>query len=533
MPPIITIKRLPLLARLLVNSLAQAGTAIAAIFLLRAVFQGFVEPTSRSDVVWLALGIAAVAMARSLLRVAERVDSERLGQDYVGATRSALFDRLSTTTPAWLMQRSQGVLMVRFATDLNGIRLWVGNGMPRLIVGLIASVAAIGALCVISLPLGLITVVVVSLTTVAGAIVAVRFRSATTDLRRRRGQLASNTADRILSISTVRLSGQAPRERRRIDRQSVRLISAATTRRFYGSVIGALPELGSGVAIAIAVISQISSGNSAGSVADLVAVVAVIGLLSTYSQDIARGATAWNTYRVARIKLNQVFDAPVHEGTGVSGEKSLIPMVGRLRFDSVSFEDVFDGLTFELEPNTVTAITGPNGSGKSLAIEIAAGLVKPDSGAVEIDGVDIASIDASLLAQSVGVVSSQIPLVRGSWRRNLTFRSPDSTDSEVTEIIERVGLTQHVATLRRGLRTQISYGGAGMPSGIRQRIFLARALIGGTKVLLLDDPDIHLDADGRRLVAAVLNSRQYTVLIATNEADRIENADKMITLPTP
>ena len=116
----------------------------------------------------------------------------------------------------------------------------------------------------------------------------------------------------------------------------------------------------------------------------------------------------------------------------------------------------------------------------------------------------------------VGIVSPDLPLLSGSIEKNLRYRSPDSSPDEVEKIKRLCGVDDLIRQLPRGEHTKIREGGRNLSMGQRSRILMARALLGGPRILLLDEVDAHLDARARQAVQDVIRTFSGTVLWVTH-----------------
>ena len=155
-PPVFDKGRLRLCMRLISNGLGQALTAISSAVLVKIGFDHLVALPAAgiSPVfVWIGLGLLTTAACTAGLRTWERIDAERMGQDYVHQTRLVLFQRLTSLSPRALQQRSRGGVMLRFVSDLSALRQWVSLGLARLIVVGITTLGALLALALIHLSL--------------------------------------------------------------------------------------------------------------------------------------------------------------------------------------------------------------------------------------------------------------------------------------------------------------------------------------------------------------------------------------------
>jgi len=210
-----------------------------------------------------------------------------------------------------------------------------------------------------------------------------------------------------------------------------------------------------------------------------------------------------------------------------SGAPQLEPGPGRLEFDEVHLAGSLHGISATAEPGTIVAVVGPNGAGKSSLLALAARLVDPDTGAVRLDGQELAAHDLPSVRRSLSMVGPDLPLLRGSVERNLRYRWPEAPDEEIERVRRICSIDELLAELPDGSSTRISEGGRNLSAGQRQRIALARALVGDPRVLLLDEADANLDAAARAIVNRVIREGRgrRTVLVVSHRAEVLEWAD--------
>lgn len=117
--------------------------------------------------------------------------------------------------------------------------------------------------------------------------------------------------------------------------------------------------------------------------------------------------------------------------------------------------------------------------------------------------------------------------MRGTLRRNLTYRKPTTSDEELSAHLVRCGLGGLAASLPGGFDFWITEGGANLPAGVRQQISIARALLGNPPILMLDRASAQLDQDGRVAFRDMLARYSGTILTITDDADEIALADQV------
>jgi ABC-type multidrug transport system fused ATPase/permease subunit len=211
--------------------------------------------------------------------------------------------------------------------------------------------------------------------------------------------------------------------------------------------------------------------------------------------------------------------------TEIPGAPDLILGPGRLEFESVSIPGALQGVSAIAESGQVVALVGPNGAGKSTLLALAARLIDPTQGLVRLDGQDLATHNLASIRRAIGMASPDLPLLRGSVGKNLRYRCQDASAEEIARVGQLCEIDAVLAELPEGEKTRISEGGVGLSAGQRQRIALARAILGNPSVLLLDEVDANLDAQATAIVDRVLANHRGTVLLITHRSERLAAAD--------
>ena len=169
----------------------------------------------------------------------------------------------------------------------------------------------------------------------------------------------------------------------------------------------------------------------------------------------------------------------------------------------------------DLPAGSTIAVTGPNGSGKSTLLAVLARHLDPVAGAYLHDDVDVLRLPLERARRRIAVVDDDTHVFATSLRANLALAAPDADDTTIEAALEDAGLATLTTELPAGLDTVLGSGGRGVSGGQRTRLGIARALLSGRPVVLLDEPVAHLDPPTARSVVADL-----TRVAGTSEAPR-------------
>ena len=224
-----------------------------------------------------------------------------------------------------------------------------------------------------------------------------------------------------------------------------------------------------------------------------------------------------------------------------SGEQTRLPdPSGRISIDSVvvfgaaaKSEPLLKRISAEVAAGEFIAIVGPSGSGKSLLVRTLVGVVVPRSGAVRVDGADIKLWDPQQLGSQIGYLSQEIDLLPGTVAENISRFSPAPDDAAIVAAAQAAHAHSLILSLPDGYQTVIGTGGHPLSGGQKQQIGLARAFFGAPRILVLDEPNAHLDAEGEAgLEAALKEARDkgVTILIVTQRQPIAARADKVMIL---
>ncbi|MGH2884840.1 MAG: amino acid ABC transporter ATP-binding/permease protein, partial [Solirubrobacteraceae bacterium] len=191
-----------------------------------------------------------------------------------------------------------------------------------------------------------------------------------------------------------------------------------------------------------------------------------------------------------------------------------------------------DGVSLRLEPRERVALVGPSGAGKTTATNLLLRFLDPAQGRVTIAGRDVREFRQDDVRRAISVAGQESHLFSASIRENVRLARPDATDDEIADALIRARIWEWIQGLPDGLDTSVGEEGRGLSGGQRQRIVLARALLAGAPVLVLDEPTAHLDpvTAGALVDDVFAAAGDRTVLLITHRTEGLELVDRVVTL---
>ena len=503
-------------------ALGQAAAAGMAAFATRDVFAAFRDDSAAVPATALAL-IAAAGLTIAALRVFERVVAERVGQDYAASLRLKLFTHLAQMSARDVAERRSGELAMRFVGDLAAVRGWVSMGIARLISSGIVLPAACGVLFLLNPALGLAASIPVALGVIVMTLASTRLGPAHRRLRSRRARLAADMSERIPHAPELRLMGRTRTETAHLIRRTERMVASALDRARAAGFLRSVPDAVSGIAAALVLFVALSSGAPG---AEAAGALAALGLMVQPIRDLAG---VWDRHRAwvaARDKCERLLAAPKLRRPRLQDIDPLPDAPPALQFAGVS-AGLLKRIDGTVAPGRKVAIVGGNGAGKSTLLALAAGLERPTKGAVTLAGRPPSGLSATERRRTIALMGARSPILAGSLRRALTMglskvRGDDAIQAEA----EAFGL-RPVITRLGGLDGRVGEAGRTLSSGEVRRVLLTRAALSAPRLMLLDEPDDALDAEGVKLVDRLVRSSDATTLIVTHNLDLARRMDQL------
>lgn len=191
------------------------------------------------------------------------------------------------------------------------------------------------------------------------------------------------------------------------------------------------------------------------------------------------------------------------------------------------------GIAFSLAPGQQLAIIGPSGAGKTALLRLLSGIWMPTAGAVRLDGARLPDYPADMLGAAIGYLPQNVELFPGTVAENIARMRPEPDAEAVIAAAQLCGAHELILRLPQGYDTEVGEGGANLSAGQRARVGLARALYGAPALLLLDEPNANLDAEGEDTLVdmlARLRERAITLVVVAHRPRMLQGMDKLLVL---
>lgn len=194
---------------------------------------------------------------------------------------------------------------------------------------------------------------------------------------------------------------------------------------------------------------------------------------------------------------------------------------------------ILNGISFKLEPGESLAIVGDSGTGKTMLARMLVGSIIPTAGSVRLDMMELRNWDARQFGESVGYLPQDVQLFPASIKANIARMRDDARDEDIFDAAETADVHDMISGFAQGYETIVGMDGSPLSGGQRQRIGLARAFYGNPRLMVLDEPNSNLDANGERALAKALlraKEKNITVVTITQRAALLASVDKIMIL---
>jgi len=517
---------------------AAAATYLAQGFLLADVLQALSRGDGVSDQAGRLAAVVGLVVGRAALLFATEVVRARTATATKVVLRDRGFAHVAALGPGHVSGDRTGELVATLVDGVEALEGYYARYIPALTAGILAPVGAVIALAVRDVWLGLL---------VAGFVVAAvvgpqLWLGALADRSEERMTahigLGATVLDTLRGLTTIKAFGATGRRRDELAELSDRLITTWIREMAVALVAGAI--FAAAVVGGMAATSAVAGLRIAGG--GLVAGVGFLALLLSAEalRPIAVLAESFHTTYdsgAAANRLDALFavSPPAPDRRDLEPVASLAPVV---ELDAVSFSypgsarAAVSDVSLRVAPGETLAVVGASGSGKTTLVALLARFFDPDHGAIRIGGVDVRDLPVDQLRSLIAVVAQDTHLFSGSVRENLAMAAPGADDAALEAALREAGADGFVADLPDGLDTEIGEGGSRLSGGQRQRLAIARALLTGAPILVLDEATASVDAATEAQIQASLAAGRHrrTTLVIAHRLSTVQDADAIVVL---
>src|ERR1700678_132764 len=524
-------------------SIGYVAAGIVIPLLAKAIIDGAIARGAKHELIPLGLAAIGIGAAQAIMNMVRRwIQADAVAQIEL-TIRDALYAHLQRLDVSFHDSWQSGQLLSRATTDLSTLRRFAGFGLIFLITNILQFVAVIVLLVQLNWWLGLITAAIFAPVFPVCFRFEKRYKVLSRRVQDQQGDLATIIEESATGIRVLKALGRGRQAAARHDAQATEVCRTQVEKAgLLGSFWALLDLIPNAVICVILVLGTIAVSKHAltlgGMVAFITLALQLVWPVEALGYIIASGQEA----ATAAQRVLEIFDtqpeikdkdqdhaerprvlapgsrpqSPAVTGSpaATGGLRAPSPAPawhrGHLVFDHVAFsypgatEPVLRDVVLDLPPGKTVVLTGATGAGKSTLLQLVPRLADASSGSVQLDGTDVRDLPLEQLRTAVGCAFEDATLFSASVRENVMFGAPDADDAAV-EAALTAAQARFAFDLPWGLDTRIGEQGMALSGGQRQRIALARAILAGPDVLILDDPLSALDVHTEERVTRALH----------------------------
>jgi ATP-binding cassette, subfamily B, bacterial len=563
--------RLDLVIFLTLTALS-AVVAVAVPLLLQTIIDRGILPGNQAVVLWVAGVVAGLALLGAGLSIATRWFSARIGEGLIYDLRTEVFEHVQRQPLAFFTRAQTGSLVSRLNSDVIGAQQAITSTLSSVIANVIGLVLVLAAMLWLSWLVTVVTLVMMPFFIIPARLVGRRLQRLTRESMQLDAEMGSTMTERfnVAGAMLVKLFGQPRDEARVFAGRAARVRDIGVTTAMYGSTLFiALTLLAS---MATAVVYGLGGSLVIHGAIQLGTLVALAALLARLYGPITSLSNVQVDVMTALVSFDRVFEVldlepliterpgavalprPAAQGNGSGPAPAL-----EVEFDHVSFryptasevslaslesialpaperttatQDVLRDVSFTAPAGQLTALVGPSGAGKTTITHLVSRLYDPNEGVVRIGGHDIAGLTLESLHDAVGVVTQDAHMFHDTIRANLRYARPSATEAELIEACRAAQIWGLITTLPDGLDTVVGDRGYRLSGGEKQRLAIARLLLKGPSVVVLDEATAHLDSESEVAVQRALKTALAgrTSLVIAHRLSTIREADQILVI---
>ncbi|MFE2506792.1 ABC transporter ATP-binding protein [Streptomyces rubiginosohelvolus] len=486
--------------------------------------------------------LVGLVLLRALATWREMDLSHDLAYRVLAELRVRVFDGMARSAPARIAGRRSGDLAATALGDVEALEFFYAHAIAQLLAS--GVVFAVSAVVLAALgPWLLLAVVPAALLLIWSPLVEARGRAERGHRTRSAlAELSSETVESVDGLRELLMTGSLNRRRARLRSAGRRLARAQRAEQSWETGAGAARDLlvvGAVIGVVAAAAHAASAGRLDGAWAPAAMALALGALAPVAESAAALGRAGGLRAAAARV------GAAVHAPAGAPASTAPRPVppgpLG-LRLRGVRFgyggDAVLDRVDLTVRPGETVALVGASGAGKSTCAHLLARYWDPAEGSVELvppdpaHPVDLRNLAEDDLRAAVSVVGQEAPLFHGTLAENLRLGAPGATADELDAVARICGVDTVADALPDGLDTPVGERGATLSGGQRARVALARGLLSGPRVLVLDETTAHLDHRGDAELARALAAYSATraTLVIAHRPATVRRADRIAVL---
>lgn len=485
-------------------------------------------------IVWALLGIYGVAfctaMGQSLLTV-------EIAQRFVSRLRSLIFVHIQRLSLADHNQRRTGDLMSRVGNDTETINQTLSNGLIEFVSNGLLLLGSLVFMLILNWRLGLGAMLLLPSMLFLTGQITVRSRKAFRQMQRQLGLMNATIEESITNFREIKAFDKEADTRNEFAAASRRYRQVATHAEVIMAILG--PMFSTMSVICLGALALFGGWLAINDYVQVGIIATFIVYIRNFFRPLRALAMLYNQLQSSIAGAERIFEVldTTPSVTDRADAVALAEVQGLIEFDQVDFayepgNPVLRKVQLRVEPGQTVALVGPTGAGKTTLVSLLSRFLDVTAGSIRIDGRDLRDIQQDSWRRQLGIVLQDNYLFTGTVMENIRFGKPEATDAEVREAARIANADWFIRRLPSGYASRVSERGHNFSEGQRQLMAIARAVLAGPKVLILDEATSSVDTRTEiHLQTALLKlMKDRTSFVIAHRLNTIRNADIILAI---
>lgn len=513
----------------------SSGLGLAGPYLLGVAIDDYIQAGNISGLLQISLLMLGAYVANWLAQAGYGYMAANVTQKALRDLRRDLFEHLQTLSLSFFDRQPHGELMSRLTNDIDAINRALSQNMTQLFASVLTLFGIVVMMFSLNLWLALGTLTILPLMILIVGFVAKRTRKGFRRLQANLGKINGLIEETFSGLRVI----QAFRQQKSVIADFDQVNMGVRDAGIYAESFALLlpPLMGILGNVDIAIVAGLGGWLALQGMASVGTIATFISYAKNFARPLRQLANIYNSIQAALAGAERIFDI-IDKAPEIADSPDAVAINdfrGEVIFDHVDFSylpgvPVLKDMSLEAQPGQTIALVGPTGAGKTTMINVLSRFYDIQGGTISIDGRDIRSIQKKSLRRQLGIVLQDTFLFSETVMENIRYGCLDASDEECIAAAKLANADQFIRRLPKGYETELSERGSNLSQGQRQLLAIARAVLAGPSILILDEATSSVDTRTEvRIQEALLRlMKGRTSFVIAHRLSTIRSADMLL-----